>query len=507
MSGNAILYLATFVANAAILVFEIAGARLLAPYLGTSVEVWAGTIAVILGSMAAGYAIGGTVADKYPEKRALSLVFFCSSIAAFVAWGMRDLIPGLIVGAHTASITVAAIATATLLFAPTVIFLAIVSPFIAKFLLTRLDASARVVGNLNAIGTVGSIVGALSAGALLIPLFPLGDIFLGIALSLLALSLLVSFSHFGKKGVAALVVFLLGAVISGAVHVGPINSTIIADLGTAYNRIWVLEMPYEGEIVRAMRTDPFGTQCGMKVLPDGSVDEKTLAFPYLRAFNDFAHTAFATHDPGHALFLGGCNYSYPRVFLQDFTNTQGTVVEIDPGMTKAAKMYFGLSLSDWPTLSVAHEDARRFLTHGTDTYDMVFMDVFGSFSNTPHHLTTEESFAAVAKRMAEDGLFLMNIIAVREGSASTFASSLLASLASAFPNAAIYYDPVYYKTLPQNLILAASKDRELPDMVKNATGDVVLQKLDPSLLAASVRLTDDFAPVEALTHSLRERVF
>jgi hypothetical protein len=81
-----VFYFTTFVANAAILVFEIAGARLLAPYLGTSVEVWAGTIAVILGGMAFGYYGGGILADPSPKRETLGLVLFFAGLAALFAW-------------------------------------------------------------------------------------------------------------------------------------------------------------------------------------------------------------------------------------------------------------------------------------------------------------------------------------------------------------------------------------------------------------------------------------
>jgi LytS/YehU family sensor histidine kinase len=51
-------YALSFLTNATILVFEITGGRLLAPYIGNSVGVWAGLIAVILGGMAIGYHFG-----------------------------------------------------------------------------------------------------------------------------------------------------------------------------------------------------------------------------------------------------------------------------------------------------------------------------------------------------------------------------------------------------------------------------------------------------------------
>jgi hypothetical protein len=46
------------------MVLELAGARVLAPFFGTSVYIWSSLIGVILGSMSIGYYLGGKLADK-----------------------------------------------------------------------------------------------------------------------------------------------------------------------------------------------------------------------------------------------------------------------------------------------------------------------------------------------------------------------------------------------------------------------------------------------------------
>ncbi|MEK9177235.1 MAG: fused MFS/spermidine synthase, partial [Patescibacteria group bacterium] len=91
----AVLYFLSFVTNAAILVLEIAGGRLLAPYIGTSVGVWAGLIAVILGGMALGYRVGGHLGDRDASQKRIGLVITVAGMAALISWGMRDFIPTL----------------------------------------------------------------------------------------------------------------------------------------------------------------------------------------------------------------------------------------------------------------------------------------------------------------------------------------------------------------------------------------------------------------------------
>lgn len=53
------LYLTALVNGAAIMIVEILGAKMLAPYLGTSHFVWTAQIGMAMVSLAAGYYLGG----------------------------------------------------------------------------------------------------------------------------------------------------------------------------------------------------------------------------------------------------------------------------------------------------------------------------------------------------------------------------------------------------------------------------------------------------------------
>lgn len=503
-----VFYFTTFVANATILIFEIAGARLLAPYLGTSVEVWAGTIAVILGGMACGYYAGGIIADRSPKRETLGLVLFFSGIAALLAWGLRDLIPGMIAGSTALPLTFSAMYTATLLFVPTTILLAVVSPFIAKFLLTTLNSSAQTIGKINAVGTVGSIVGAVATGSVLVPLFGLGEIFLGIAIALFLLSALVSFSRVPQK---ALVLVLALAVAQGVLSFSAPQahgSSLVADISTTYNRIWLFDMEYQGEDMRVVMTDPFGIQCGMPLQEDGSIEEGRVVFPYLRAFEALARERFDTGEPIRALFLGGCNYSYPRAFLKEYPEGTATIVEIDPGMTEMARNYFLLNEETLPNMRIVHEDARLFVAKDEGTYDIIFFDIFGSSSNVPHHVVTREAFEHIQNRLSDNGIVIMNVIAPLGGPASSFTSSVITTLEEVFPESMMYQFRTLGVFSPQNLIMAATKGEMLPETLPHKEDTTIsLFPADRSMLQEGFVLTDNYAPVEYLTHEIRSRVF
>ena len=58
------LEIVVFISGALVMILEILGSRILAPYIGTSVFVWTSLIGVVLASLALGYRIGGKLADK-----------------------------------------------------------------------------------------------------------------------------------------------------------------------------------------------------------------------------------------------------------------------------------------------------------------------------------------------------------------------------------------------------------------------------------------------------------
>src|ERR1700759_3319782 len=69
-----------FVVGAASLGAEISAARLLAPYFGASTIIWANTIATVLVALAAGYAIGGRLADRRADLTGLCAIVLGAAV-------------------------------------------------------------------------------------------------------------------------------------------------------------------------------------------------------------------------------------------------------------------------------------------------------------------------------------------------------------------------------------------------------------------------------------------
>src|SRR5438128_9268428 len=74
--------LVVVLANAALLVLQLVAGRLLAPFIGSSLETWTSIIGVFLAGIALGNAFGGRIADRYPAPRTLAILLMIGAAAA-----------------------------------------------------------------------------------------------------------------------------------------------------------------------------------------------------------------------------------------------------------------------------------------------------------------------------------------------------------------------------------------------------------------------------------------
>lgn len=186
------IILLVFVAGAASLAVELSASRLLAPYFGTSLFVWANLIGLILLYLTVGYYVGGILSDRHPQPiilysiTALAAVFI--AIIPLIAhpvlnWSLNTF------ASDPLGIFYGSLAAVVLLFTIPTVLLGCVSPFAIRLRIEQVGSSGRISGLLYAISTAGSIVGTFLPVLVLLPTIGVQATFLSTAGLLLLVSL------------------------------------------------------------------------------------------------------------------------------------------------------------------------------------------------------------------------------------------------------------------------------------------------------------------------------
>src|SRR5436309_6763158 len=188
-----LLILLVFVARACSLAVELSASRLLAPYFGTSLFVWANLIGLILLYLTIGYYLGGRLADRYPRPAVLyALTIIASFLIGLIPFISRPILlwSQSSFASYSISVFSGSLVAVILLFALPMILLGCVSPFAIRLRIEQVGKSGRTAGQLYAISTAGSILGTFLPVLWLIPTIGTYLTFLVIAITLLLVSLL-----------------------------------------------------------------------------------------------------------------------------------------------------------------------------------------------------------------------------------------------------------------------------------------------------------------------------
>lgn len=484
-----------FVCGASLMILELVGSRILAPYVGTSIIVWTSLIGIILGFLSLGYFWGGKLADKKADHKILSFIIFLSAFFIFLIIVGNSYIL-LFITKHIKHLYLSSALGTIILFSAPSILLGMISPYALKLKIKSLDTSGQAAGNIYAFSTLGSIAGTFAAGFLLIPMLGTVKILYFLTIILVFLSIFVSVSNFFKIKTITLFVFIICSLIPLSFNAS-VQAKSLIDIDTPYNRIWIYpsKAPDVARPIRRLTTDPYSVQSAMFLDRDDD-----LVFRYSKFYRLAEH-----FNPGinKTLMIGGAAYSYPKDFLKNYPDGEITVVEIDPGMTKIAKKYF--NLQDDPRLKIIHEDGRVFLNKNQELFDAIYLDAFTSRLSVPYQLTTREAVERIYDSLTDRGVVIFNIASSLKGERSKFFQAELATYKEIFEQVYVFTVDKVSPSSVQNLIIIALKSERVPEFrSENKEYDDLLESLWTGKADADFPvLTDDHAPVD---HYIKELI-
>jgi spermidine synthase len=473
--GREALWLATStVAGGIIMALELVAFRLYAPYFGYSIYVWGTMISVVMGALAAGYGLGGWIADRGGGERAVFGAVLASGLYQLVVvFTAHSVLPAL----SAAGDFTGTVAATLVVFAPSMLALATVPPLVTHLLARRLPVGAAA-GTVYALSTIGSIAGILATSFWAVP--HLGTL---MTLEVLcAASLLLGILGLATGRPAALALLPLILVVPRAPD-APMPADTVAVAESPYNYLRVAR--------RGDRLILFLNANAAQTVRQGAGGRTGYYY------DDFALGPLLV-DARHALVLGlgaGGSITAARTTAPDL---EFEAVEIDPTVVEAAARWFGLRRDD-PLTHIHVADARRWLAHDGGRYDLVQLDAYQGGPYIPFYLLTTEFFRLIRTHTADDGLLMMNLFDA--GTTEELLLSTAATLRTVFPtvvvNSRFHGSHMLFAFTRARSLESVRRQLERTPIEGAATG--VTELVPP----ASVRaFTDDFAPVEEMTRRM-----
>ena len=484
--GKAWLYLIVFLTGASVMVIELLGTRLIAPFYGASLYVWSSLISVTMIALATGYFIGGRWADQ-AEHTGLSLIIALAALfILLIPWAVRP----VLLATDPLGLRGGAFVSALVLFFPSLTLLGMVGPFAIKLATSKLEGVGASSGSIYAISTLGSVVGTLLLGFFLFPWVGSRQILVSLGLILFLLSVIVAVyeqKRFGKT-ITVLPCMLLAMVslcllpkIVGAGHVhqnGQFN--IISERESLYGYVRVIEQ--KSRDLRFLTAD--ASMIGAANISDG-VNRLT--------YQDIVALIPVIKPSTKKALLIGQGAGHMAMTLRDRYGIVTDTLEIDPAVAQAATTYFGFN----PNGKAIVGDARYEIRHLTGPYDLIIHDCFTGGSE-PAHLLTVETLQQLQGLLAPQGIVALNFVAFGQDEGQQALASVSKTLAQVFANQSLFVSEPG-ESFNDYIFLASSQAIDLASPSLNVEQAEWLIKRKFTLDASKgLILTDNLNPLEHL---------
>ena len=469
-----------FIAAGAVLMLEILAVRLLAPYVGLTLETTTSIIGAALAGIAAGAAVGGYLADRTDTRLLI--------VGLLVGGGLLTLLTVPIVrwlgpGAQGDG-DLAALGITLLALVPAAAVLSAVSPAVAHLQLHDLHVSGTIVGRLSAWATAGALIGTFGTGFVVIPAMPVGTavLLIGLVLILVGVVLGTTTRLLPATAVAGVVV---GTLAFGA-------------LSQAADAPCERESKYHCLDVESLPETPSGQHLLLDGVYNSFVDPDDptrLLYPYTRWIADAIDATHPGEGPLEVVFVGGGGLTLPRWLLETHPGSHAQVLEVDGDLVDFVEERFGVGASE--DLEVSVGDARMTMRDVEgDSADAVVGDAFSGYT-VPWHLTTAEWLDEVRRVLDPDGVYAMNMI---DTGPLDLIEAEAATLLDAFPYVRLVAFPGEDgRPYGGNFVFIASERRLGESVGSGAKGALTYdQAVVEELGSGAEVLRDDYAPVDQL---------
>ena len=480
--SKAVLLLTVTLSGGAVMILELLGTRIIAPFYGASLYVWSAQIAVTMIALALGYYLGGFLIDRYPKLRlahVIMLAALATSLIPFISATVMTLTNplGMRGGAFT---------SAFLLFALPLTTLAMVGPFVIKLATETLEDVGSTVGSVYAISTVGSVLATLLLGFFLLPVFGTRAIIfaLGLILMLWAIGLMLGDKR-GFAHISSTLPLMMVAIVTGLLSINGYAKSqqvgrefkVLHEAESIYG--WVRIVDHQRDGYRLLLSD--ASVLSAMSLADG----KTL-LGYQTIIGTLPVLRPQASD-ALVIGLGGGHIARDLKSKGLITDT----IEIDPVVADASLKYFNFT----PTGEFIVGDARYEIKKLNKKYDFIIHDCFTGGSE-PTHLLTLEMLRDLRGLLKQDGILALNYVGFTRGEGTQAVASVYKTLKQVLPNMRVFATE---KTEMTDFIFLASNQAMVLD--SNSRDQRTQWLLDHQYALTEeggIVITDDYNPMESL---------
>ncbi|OGK34716.1 hypothetical protein A3F59_01180, partial [Candidatus Roizmanbacteria bacterium RIFCSPHIGHO2_12_FULL_38_13] len=503
---NGLLFV-VFITGASVLIVEVVAVRILSPYYGNTIFTVSSVISVILAALSLGYYAGGKMADRHPSYRWFFGIILLSGLTLLLLYIIGNIFLPIL--SSNFSMSAGPLVSSMILFLLPGLLLGMLSPYAIKLQSVHFPKQGvgSVAGKIFFWSTLGSIIGSLLAGFVLIPKFGINQIIITVGVILFFLGFIPLLGLNVKYTKGAIFIFILIVVV---IFFTPFkqNKNDVYSKDGVYEKITIYDGVAFGRPTRFFQQDR--SSSGAMFLD--SDDQTDLVFDYTKYYSIYK---IFTPKVKNALVIGGGAYSIPKALLAELPDVKVEVAEIEPSLFELSKKYF--KLSDTSRLQNDTIDGRQLLKNSKKKYDLIFSDVYYSLFSVPAHFTTQEFFTIAKEKLNFDGIFIASMIGDLSRQQPSLIMSEIRTFQTVFPNSFFFAVDSPIKRESQNIVFVGyNSDKEidlsLPSIAKHPNpiiSSLRNQIIDTKRFELSVYpvLTDNFSPVEYLTGRILQKSF
>ncbi len=416
-AGNVIqttIYLYAIAEGGLVMAAELLAARMLAPFFGSSLDVWTTVMAFTLLGLAIGYFLGGYINEKYAMPATLWWVLLGAAVCISLMHIEAQHLP---VYFDTLSFKSAMILVSFVLVVPPLVFLGMVPTMLIRYVASKSVEVGSVTGRVFTISSASGIASLFLMGFVIIPGYGLSNPSIAIAFfaGLYPFIKLIS----GRKYLA--LVLPLFFVVSLIGKKGPYTGT---DIEVKYYSEGLMGQVMVADINKYENHAANDRMLLVNRIGEAQINRTT-------GFTEWDYPVFVTclcskmPAKSDVLMLGLGGGQIPNILNRNL-DFNVDVVELDQRVVDVAQDYFFLSRN----VNVEVDDARHYLETTKKKYDIIIIDVFHG-DIAPPHMMSVESFKKAHSLLRKNGFIVVNFYGFLNGAIGKPGRSLYKTMLAA----------------------------------------------------------------------------